>query len=100
MPADAPRFLHRTSQYGYTTDPSRSLRAEPEAVPEDYQQLLTDHAHHAERDQLAHEWSKCRDRVISSVAHFEEVTRPPTQLRSTLRVLMRTVERIDRELAR
>jgi len=59
---DTPRLLHRRSPHGYTRNPERALRGEPEAVNTEVQGQITLAAQQAARDELAHEWAKCRSR--------------------------------------
>ena len=98
--ADAPRLLHRRSQFGYTDRVDRALFDEPEAVSDDEQFEITERSRRHERDTLASEWGKCSSRVLGAVDHFTSVTHPPSSLRSSLRVIVRQVERIERDLAR
>ena len=98
MPADPPRLLHRHSAHGYTSDPSRALFAEPEAISASAQRDLTASSHRARAEALVDEWVKCRDRVLGAVDHFASAGRPPERMRSDLRVIARVVERVDRDL--
>lgn len=99
---DAPRYLHRRSQYLYTDDPSKAMFREPEAISVEAQEQITDRSHRDADALLLAEWLKTRQRLLGAVAHFTQTTRPTAglrrDLRSDLHVIERTVERVDRRL--
>jgi hypothetical protein len=81
--ADEPRFLHRS--LGYTRNPGAALHGEPEAVSADAQAELTWRAQRDARDELEHEWTKARSRILGAVDHFEQTARPPGRLQRDVR---------------
>jgi hypothetical protein len=86
------RLLALRSELGYTDRIDRALPDEPEAVSTDAQRQITRAAHRSERDIFV----ACRDEIRASLkllsgARFRH-------LQSDLRVIERTLERIDRRL--
>lgn len=96
MSVDEPRLLHRTR--GYTSNPLAALPAEPEAISADVEQAIAAAAERDRQQLLAAEWHKTRDRVLSSLDHFEEVSHPPARLLRGTRMLRRGVAAVDRDL--
>src|SRR5215831_11630716 len=71
---DSPRLLARNSTYehpmlgtGYTDEPSRALSDEPEAVPSDYQALLTARADRNARQAQLAEWESHRASILREI---------------------------------
>ncbi len=84
--------------HGYTSNPARALRSEPEAVDEDYQALLSQRAQRDRELLLAVEWAKAHSRCASAIAHFQQVAAPGPGLRSPLRAVSRSLSAVDRRL--
>jgi hypothetical protein len=66
-----PRLLHRN--IGYSSNPARALRNGPEAIPEEYQQLLSDRARLRETTARRQEWGKARSRILGYAEHVQLV---------------------------
>jgi hypothetical protein len=93
------RLLHRSSEYGYTTNPARALRAEPEAVSADTQDQLTLRSRRTARDAQLEEWRVRRDRIERELdwLHTQRFQRDVT---TQARALRRQLDRIDTRLSR
>lgn len=61
---EAPRLLHQHSEFGYTHDPSKAMRMEPEAVPQEVQSELSN-----------------RSRQVFEVTRAEDLARAETRSR-------------------
>jgi hypothetical protein len=85
--ADAPRYLARRSQDGYTTSPVMALKGEPEAVSEDEQALLTESARKRVLD----------DRIRRRQATSEEIRRELDHVEARARYLQRELRRLQRK---
>lgn len=94
---DALRLLHRRSEHGYTSDPSRGLTGAGEAVPAEFQEAISARAHRAEREAQLAEWSARRERIQREIDWLYS-QRFRRDVRSELRALQRQVDRIDRRL--
>jgi hypothetical protein len=99
---DMPRLLARNSTrdhpmlgVGYTDEPHRALRDEPEAVPADYQQLLTARAQRTARQEQLREWEQRRAEIAKQIdwLHSQRFT---TDVSKSLRVLRRQLARLDK----
>jgi hypothetical protein len=97
--ADTPRLLHRCSQYGYTSDPSRALFAEPEAISAEAQAALALATSRRERDAQLAEWNQRKAAIERELAwlHSQRFHR---DVRSSVRALQRQVDQLDRKIAR
>lgn len=60
---DGPRLLHKRSQHGYTSLPSRALFKEPEAISVHAQQALAAAAARTAREQQLAEWEQARQEI-------------------------------------
>jgi hypothetical protein len=89
--ADQPRFLHR--HIGYTHLPSQAMHAEPEAVSQDAQDLLSWQARQRQRTT----WEVGRDRILSEVEHLTMHVKSP-HMRRGARALQRELAALDRKL--
>lgn len=105
MGDDAVRLLarnsaaeHATLGIGYTSDPSRALRAEPEAVTADVQRALTARAGRTARERQLEEWNARRAELQRTLdwLHSQRFVR---DVRSTIRALERQLARLDRRIA-
>ena len=94
---DALRLLHRRSEHGYTSDPSRGLTGAGEAVPPEFQEVVTARAHRAERDAQLDEWRERRARIQREIDWLIS-QRFRRDVRSDLRALQRQLDRLDRRL--
>ena len=95
---DAPRLLHVRSELGYTDRVDLALVDEPEAVSPDYQSYLTREAARVRHDRDLEVWRSSRLIVADELDRLD-ATRFERDVSSDLRVLRRTLERIDRLLA-
>jgi hypothetical protein len=92
---DSPRLLRRRSEYGgYTTDPSRALFDEPEAVGAEVQELLTDRARRVELDSQREEWREHRDEIERRLGWLQS-QRFRRDVSSQVRALRRQLDRLD-----
>jgi hypothetical protein len=73
---------------------------EAEPVSEDVQFELTERARREAHDAVLVEWGKAHARIVGAVDHFSSVVRPSDKLRDSLRVVIRSVERVGRDLER
>jgi hypothetical protein len=96
--ADAPRLLHRRSQYGYTDRPEYAMHAEPEAVPAEDQEWITSRSHRTEREAQVLHWRERRANIerevdwLYSQRFDRDVSKP-------LRTLRRQLDRLDKLIA-
>lgn len=83
---------------GYTDEPSRALRDEPEAVPADYQQLLSARSRRTARQVQLAEWEQRRAAIQREVdwLHSQRFQRDVSK---SLRVLRRQLARLDKLIA-
>ena len=94
---DAPRLLHRRSQFGYTRSVHEALRDEPEAVDVATQRRLSELAHVREQERRRADWLEARVRLLEVVGWLQ--ARPlGVELRDELRAIRRVVDRADRRL--
>jgi hypothetical protein len=96
-PMDAPRLLHRRSEYAYTSDPTRALTDAGEAIPATTQAELTARAHRTHRQTQLDEWDDRRQAIQREIdwLHSQRFQR---DVRSALRALQRQVDRLDASL--
>jgi hypothetical protein len=94
---DAPRLLHRRSEHGYTSDPTRALGDAGEAVPVEAQAELTARVHRSERQAQLDEWAR-RKAAIQREIDWLTSQRFRRDVRSDLRALQRQVDRLDARL--
>jgi hypothetical protein len=94
--ADEPRFLHRNIAHGYTARHDLAARGEPECVSEDYQRQLTEQARSRETRRRLAAWRPAAELIQSGIAAFAPSA--DTRSRSDLRVIERTLKRIDQRL--
>ncbi|MGZ4185010.1 MAG: hypothetical protein ACXVSF_06455 [Solirubrobacteraceae bacterium] len=95
---DAPRLLHRRSQYGYTTDVDRALYQEPEAVPRDDQAVITARAHRSAREAQLVEWRERRAAIERQLSWLNS-RRFERNVTTQVRALQRQLDRIDKRIA-
>lgn len=97
MPSDPPRLLHRRSEHGYTSDPTRALGDAGEAVPVEAQAELTARAHRSERQAQLEEWEQRRQAIQRQIDWLYS-QRFQRDVRSQLRALQRQVDKLDARL--
>ena len=95
---DAPRLLHRHSQYAYTTDPARAVHHEPEAVPAEVQAHITAAAHRAAHDAQVEQWTERRSNIVREI-NWLYSQRLRCDVSAQLLQLRKQVERIDKKIA-
>jgi len=102
---DAPRLLARNSTrehpllgVGYTDELDHAMRDEPEAVPLDYQQLLTARAHRTARQAQLDEWATRRASIQREIDWLYS-QRFQVDVSKALRVLRRQLDRLDKLIA-
>ena len=83
---------------GYTDEPSRALRDEPEAVPLDYQQLLSSRAQRSARLTQLAEW-ELRRKSIQREIDWLHSQRFESDVSKATRVLRRQLARLDKLIA-
>ena len=94
---DNPRLLHKNSQHAYTTDPTRAMRGEPEAISEQAAAELEHKAalERAQRDRA--EWQRCRSTIVRQLDWLYS-RREAFDTNSQRRALQRQLERIDKQI--
>jgi hypothetical protein len=98
---DRPRLLAKQSQFGYTEDSARALPGEPEAVDAATQARFTIETHRREEELRRQAWAEARHHLIDGVRIVRTATPAmPKRIINSLRVVERTVARIDSELRR
>jgi hypothetical protein len=91
------RLLHERSEHGYTDQPYRAMRDEPEAVTEEEQRQLTMDAHLLARELIRQEWMMARGSIQDGIDFL--ASRPYAKLiGDDLRQLRRDLERTQRTL--
>ena len=98
MSADRPGLLHTHSQFGYTDNTRQALRAEPEAVPADYQATLCAEAQRNEELRARAEWRRASVQIDAAISGFQRAVSPRGSIASSLRVISRQRRRLDQEL--
>jgi hypothetical protein len=94
---DAPRLLHRRSQFGYTRSVHEGLRDEPEAVDASTQARLTELAHGREQERRRADWLEARRQLVAVLDWLG--SRPlGLELRDEVRGIRRVLDRADRRL--
>jgi len=83
---------------GYTDEPGRALRDEPEAVSVEDQRLLTARAHRTARQQQLDEWTTRRASIQREVDWLYS-QRFQQDVSKSLRVLRRQLSRLDKLIA-
>jgi hypothetical protein len=86
-----------SSQYGYTDKPSLAVREEPEAVPPEDQEWLTEQAKARDRERLFGEWEPLKRMILRIVEEAGGRAFGP-RVRDELRVIRRSVERVSQRL--
>jgi hypothetical protein len=94
MPIDSPRFLHTRSEHGYTEDPSRAMRNEPEAISERAAHDLAMKAAAQDAERQRAEWAARRS-VIARELSWLHSQRFRKDVRSQTRALERQLQRLD-----
>jgi hypothetical protein len=96
---DRPRLLARRSEFAYTDVPALSLPGEPEAISESEQRRQTLAARRKRDQQQRQTWLEARARIVEGVT-LVRTSRPPMPQRimSSVRVIERTISRVDAEL--
>jgi hypothetical protein len=94
---DPPRLLARRSEHAYVSNQRDALPHEPEAVSAAVQVAQTREARCRERERRRDAWRRARALIAAALAAFEPAADART--RSDLRVLARTVHRIDERLS-
>ena len=102
---DTPRLLARNSTrehpclgVGYTDELDRALRDEPEAVPVEYQALLTARSRRDARLAQLAEW-ELRRKSIQREIDWLHSQRFQADVNKSLRVLRRQLSRLDKLIA-
>jgi hypothetical protein len=96
--SDAPRLLHRSSEYGYTDRLDRALPREPEAVPESYQARLSALAGRRRDERLKAEWRKAARTINGAIDGFRATGLADPQIISGVRAVSRSVAAVDRRV--
>ena len=94
---DAPRLLHRRSQYGYTQDLSKALFAEGEAVSAEDQAWLTARSHRTAHDAQLVQWRERRAEIEKQIDWLE--SQRLADVHAQLRTARRQLDRIDKAIA-
>ena len=97
--ADAPRFLHRHSQFGYTTDPSRALHHEPEAISVQAQHELALAAQRRAHDARLEQWREHRAEIERRIGWLYS-QRLRRDVRQQLRSLRYQLDRLDEQITK
>ena len=95
---DAPRFLHRRSQFGYTDNPQLGLHSEPEAVDATTQDVLTSRAHRAETERQRAQWREHRAEIERRL-HWLHSQRFRRDVTTQVAAVQRQLDRIDARIA-
>ncbi len=95
MDQDKPRFLHRSSEHGYTDQPALALRNEPEALSRQAQSELAE----ATRVRSRGEWAASRGRLL---AELDTIAGKPwsVMVKRELKTARRFIDQIGVELER
>jgi hypothetical protein len=103
---DAPRLLarnstreHATLGVGYTDEPARAMRGEPEAVSVDEQALLVARSHRNAEQEQQREWEERRAAIQREIDWLHS-QRFRNDVSKQLRALRRQLARLDRQIAR
>jgi hypothetical protein len=96
---DAPRLLHVRSQFGYTSDPTRALFAEPEAISIAAQSDLARSAAVRARETQLREWGEHRDEIERRIDWLYS-QRLRRDVRQQLRSLRYQLDRLDEKVRR
>lgn len=83
---------------GYTDESSRAMRDEPEAVPVECQELLTERAQRIARQRQLAEWKRRRASIQREIDWLYS-QRFQCDVSKSLRVLRRQLERLDKLIA-
>jgi hypothetical protein len=94
---ETPRFLHRRSEHGYTSDPTRAMRLEPEAVGVADQERQTKEAHERDGRRQADAWKVASDAIKAALEPLRGV-RLDRGVVSSIRAINRTREQLDQKL--
>jgi hypothetical protein len=95
--SEPPRLLHRSSQYGYTSNPAAALPGEPEAVDAATQRALTQSAHRRAGDYQRQAWAQASEAISRALSTLMSVRLDPS-IASGVRVLERQRQRLDRDV--
>jgi hypothetical protein len=93
---DPPRLLAARSQFAYTDRLDQAMHDEPEAVSASEQRHLTDLAHRRDRQRLLDAWKPARSLLMAGIVSF--TPNADSRSRSDLRLIERTMKRIDARL--
>jgi hypothetical protein len=93
---DRPRLLAQRSEFAYTDRVDQALRDEPEAVSAAEQRHLTELAHRRDRRRRLDAWKPARSLISAGIVSFTPAA--DRYSRSDLRVIERTLRRIDQRL--
>ena len=97
MSGDAPRFLHRSSAHGYTSDLSRALFAEPEAISLDDQEQYSAQAERRRHEAQVAQWRETRAAMERELAWLYS-QRLRRDVRRQLRSLTWQLDQLDRRI--
>jgi hypothetical protein len=103
--SDPPRLLARNSTHehpmlgtGYTDEPDRAMRDEPEAVSVSDQLVLAARAHRTARERQLEEWQTRRASIQREIDWLHS-QRFQADVSKSLRVLRRQLSRLDKLIA-
>jgi hypothetical protein len=94
---DEPRLLAAKSELGYVNRTAAALPGEPEAVDADTQARFTLEARRERERQQQRAWEQARGKIIDGI-EIVGAAKLPKQVFSSVRVIRRQVDRIDRQL--
>lgn len=100
-PTEPPRLLGRgrnIRDLGYVTHPARALPGEPEAVPADYQQLLTERAQRLHEARARRSITELARAISKSAAEIDRLA--PQAGASDLRPQTRAITKLARDIER
>jgi len=100
-PVEPPRLLGRgrnIRDLGYVTHPARALPGEPEAVPPDYQQLLTERAQRLHEARARRSITELARAISKSAAEIDRLA--PQAGASDLRPQTRAITKLARDIER
>jgi hypothetical protein len=93
--SDEPRYLAKAA--GYTASSARAMD-KLECVDEDEQERQTEDAHRRWKRDRARAWGQARREILAGVERFKANGHPDRRTLSDLRVMQRTVERVDKRI--
>ncbi len=91
-------MLHRHSEFGYTRRAAEALPHEPEAVPSDYQALVTSRSHRDAEQKDRRARGDQRAEIGRVIAWLDEL-HPAVDASREIRAARQAFARLDRRLA-